>query len=296
MNSDPREGDEPADNDDKDPADEEDIEDEEPDDDEENEAEEQENHVQTPIPHSLLGSLQNLQETVNSINSFKLDQIISPGLLRMLRGQITPDLRQILVQPVIDPEIIRQLQQPVIDPAVLRAIQQPMIDPDILRGLAQPAIDPELIESLQVLNSSAPLEIYRIAAALEQLDQEDVEEGGESIEEELEDELKEPEPPQPGGFLSTFLNISAVVLLQQPDQYPEESIQALYTLVESADVQSKKDALKSFVQSAGGSAAQGVMFAFIIAFNWSWGMHFAGELDVDDEEEDEDKEDDGDEE
>lgn len=258
--------------------------------DEEEEADDQEDDKDTDeadetnrsaTPFGLGNVVRDMQAALDALDSINIYEMIDPAVLRILND---PDFRRMLAQPAIDPELIRQIQQPAIDPEVLQSIQQPAIDPEVIRSLSQPAIDPELIETLQTLNDSTVLELYQTAAALEQLDQESVDELGEEPGEELEDEFEDSlESPEQGGFLSTFFNGTAAFLLQQPDQFSDESVHALRTILESESVQAKTDAFQDFVSTAGNTASQVVVMAVTAAFHLSWGMHFADELDSDDD-------------
>jgi hypothetical protein len=232
-------------------------------------------------PFGLGNVVRDMQAALDAFDSINIYEMIDPAVLRILND---PDFRRMLAQPAIDPEMIRQIQQPAIDPDLLQSIQPPAIDPEVIRSLSQPAIDPELIETLQTLNDSTVLELYQTAAALEQLDQESVDELGEEPGEELEDEFEDGlESPEQGGFLSTFFNGTAAFLLQQPDQFSDESVHALRTILESESVQAKTDAFQDFVSTAGNTASQVVLMAVTAAFHLSWGMHFADELDSDDD-------------
>jgi hypothetical protein len=262
--------------------------------DEEEEADDQEDDEDTDeadetnrsaTPFGLGSVVRDMQAALDALDSINIYEMIDPAVLRILND---PDFRRMLAQPAIDPELIRQIQQPAIDPELLQSIQQPAIDPEVIRSLSQPAIDPELIETLQTLNDSTVLELYQTAAALEQLDQESVDELSEEPDEELEDELEDGlESPEQGGFLSTFFNGTAAFLLQQPDQFSDESVHALRTILESESVQAKTDAFQDFVSTAGNTASQVVLMAVTAAFHLSWGMHFADELDSDDDTTDE---------
>lgn len=239
-------------------------------------------------PFGLGSVVRDMQAALDALDSINIYEMIDPAVLQILND---PDFRRMLAQPAIDPELIRQIQQPAIDPELLQSIQQPAIDPEVIRSLSQPAINPELIETLQTLNDSTVLELYQTAAALEQLDQESVVDLGEEPGEELEDELEDGlESPEQGGFLSTFFNGTAAFLLQQPDQFSEESVHALRTILESESVQAKTDAFRDFVTTAGNTASHAVVMAVAAAFHLSWGMHFADELVSDDDATDEGEE------
>ncbi|MFB6185818.1 MAG: hypothetical protein ABEI86_02985 [Halobacteriaceae archaeon] len=239
----------------------------------------EDNNNRTASTFGILSSLQNMRAALEPVHSLNISNLIDSETLRMLQDPIGPDLRRTLAQPVIEPEVIRQIQQPVVDPEVIHQIQQPVIAPELLRSLRQPVIDPDLIEALQSLSNSTTLNLYRTAAALEQLEQENVEEPEQISEEDLEDELEDdPEPPREGGVLSTFFNATAIILLNQPDGYSEESIDALHNLLQSESVQSKTAAFRDFISSAGTTASQAVILATSTAFQLSWGMHFAGDL------------------
>jgi len=256
--------------------------------DDEDTAEADETHRST-TPFGLSSVVQDMQAAFDALDSINIYEMIDPAVLRILND---PDFRRMLAQPAIDPELIRQIQQPAIDPELLQSIQQPAIDPEVIRSLSQPAIDPELIETLQTLNDSTVLELYQTAAALEQLDQDSVDELGEEPDEELEDELEDGlESPEQGGFLSTFFNGTAAFLLQQPDQFSDESVHALRTILQSESVQAKTDAFRDFVTTAGNSASQVIVMAVAAAFHLSWGLHFADELDSDDDTTDEEEDD-----
>lgn len=236
----------------------------------------------TTSPFGFRGVIQNLQETIDSMPSFNIYDQIDPEFLRRLRNPIRPELLQMLSQPVVDPEVIRQIQQPVIDPEIVEAIQQPVINQELLRSLRQPAIDPELIETLQTLNESSVLNLYHTLAALEQFHQEDIDDLDKISDEELADELeKDQEPPQQGGVLSTFFNATAIFLLNQSNQFPEESVESLRIILQSESVQAKTDAFRNFVPSAGNTASQAIVLTVHTAFHFTWGLHFVDDFESD---------------
>lgn len=222
------------------------------------------------LPSDLLDSLAKFNSLIDDIN-FEAFQIT-----------IDPEVRKALTQPVIDPEVIRQLQQPMIDPEVLEAMQEPLIDPEVIEQLSEPAIDPELLNTLESLDEPALVDVYESAATAEQVEQQSVEE----IEETSEDEV---EPPERGGFLSTFFNATAIILLQQEDRLPEESVDHLNAVLESESVQEKSDHFRQVVQSVKDVAAQLLVLAAVSGYQLTWGLHFADEIDEETEADDSEK-------
>lgn len=230
--------------------------------------------------------MQQLQSSVDSIQQFQ--------------SLADSEILQALQQPAMDPEIVEAIQQSPIDEATLQALsvpvrdlgiiellQQPPINETTLQALSEPAIDSELIRVLESLDDTTPLQAYKTAAAIEQVDDQPLDEVGEKKIEE------DQEPPEKGGFLSTFINTASIYLLQHSDNLPEDSVSHLIRSALSKDVQVKIDSFREFVDSARDSAADLITLAAVFAFHATWGLYFPNETESLEEESTEEDNEDG---
>lgn len=248
-------------------------------------------------------SIRDIQSIIASLPVLDVQNLIAPEVIRALYNPVSPELQKALTQPIIDPEVLAQLQQPAIDEDLLKAIQEPSIDTETvqamqqlpfdestLKALSEPAIDPDLVSTLESLNNPAILQAYEAAAATEQITEEDVEEIRQK------DIKEDTEPPERGGFLSTFFNVTAYNLLQRSDELPEKSVTHLREILRAESVRSKSDAFRNFVESAKGTAAGIIVYMVLMSYHLTWGLFFPGETDeeenTDESEEEEDEEDD----
>jgi hypothetical protein len=261
------------------------------DEDEENEEEGSES-VSDPF-----ASIRNLRSTIASLPTLDVQNLVAPEVIRALSNPISPELQKALTQPIIDPEVLAQLQQPTIDEDLLKAIQEPAIDTETvqalqqppideatLKALSEPAIDPDLVSTLKSLNNPAILRAYEAAAATEQI----TEEGVEEIKE--KDIKEDTEPPEKGGFLSTFFNVAAYNLLQRSDELPEESVTHLNEILRAESVRSKSDAFRNFVESAKGIAAGMIVSVMVMSYHLTWGLFFPSETDEEESEDESEEE------
>jgi len=163
-------------------------------------------------------------------------------------AQFTIDLESVN-QLVVDPIVIKDLE---IDTGRLdhftvdtNQIAQFTVDQERLNQLSSPAIDPELITSLQTLEQNITLDWYKVSAMFEQVGQ--TEQGGQNSK-----ALSDPDPPKDDGFLSLFLNITSVVLLNREEEVPSESTQNLEEIINSSDIDEKIRLFKIMVQGLKG--------------------------------------------
>jgi hypothetical protein len=197
--------------------------------------------------------------------------LLDPEVLEAVQQPtIDPEVLETIQQPTIGPEVLDSIQQPIIDPEVLEAIQQPTIDPKVVEAVQQPIIDPNLLESLESLEDPTIPDLYLTVAALETSELNETED----VSDNLDEFEKDVEAPEEGGIMSTFLNFSALYLLNNKTIVSDDAVKSLKQVLKSEDVQEKSTHLKNVILVVKDESAQIIVIALSFAFKFAYMLHF----------------------